>query len=499
MKPLNIFTTLMTEDEMHSLLRCAMELLEDPGMRIESEKLRKALSLAGACVDESTQIVKYPVRLIEETISRAVSEESARRECCSGDTATAEGTITFSWHTPFMKTAPDFHVSLGGGCPLFYDYKTDSVRYSTEDDLIRMLHLAEGIPQIISAGNAVHCVIDKNGNNTPPQLMPILGAATIAKHSSKPGASALISPWQLEYLVAMGEVVRDGSDGYKSHPVFININDTMPPLQLSKPEGEVIEALAAKGFPVYILPMPLLGVSAPITVFASAATGIAEILGVWTGVKAINPDCPLECSVVSGAIEPRTGNPCFSAPEAIAVDLAVAQVFRSLGLRCGTGVGFIDACVPGTAAAYERTFKSTIAAMCGESNYPAGILAAGNIFSMEQLFIDLDIGAGQNHFMGLFDKNDLDNAVDLVRERGIGGFFMDTDHTVSNFREKVWVPQIFSRSKSKDPSEVPDMVNIAHERALQVIEQTNPYVLPEDKSREIDRIVDSAKSRMESL
>ncbi|MDO9579191.1 MAG: trimethylamine methyltransferase family protein [Bacteroidales bacterium] len=492
-QPIQTFVKLLSDSENEKLGHCALKLLHDPGMRIESGKLRAVLKRKGAEVDELHEIVRFPPAAVKETIQQAVVEEAGRRERCKGDVLTAEKTITFSWHTPFMTTSPSMQVSLGGGCPLYYDYKSRGVSYAGENDLIRMLHLAEGLPQIVTCGNAVHCVLDCEGKRTPEEFMPILGAATIAKNSSKPGVSALMSAWQLDYLVAMGEVVRGGNEGYYKHPVFININDTMPPLQLSRPEGEIIEALAARGLPVYILPMPLMGVAGPVTVFANAVIAVAEILGVWTAAKAVNHETPLECSVVSGVLDPRSGNPFFSGPEAIAIDLTVAQFFRSFGLRCGTGVGFIDAPAPGITATFERTLKSTLAAMCGESNYPAGILAAGNIFSPEQLMLDLDIGTANNHFLNVFDGHDLDEAVDLVRARGIGGFFMDTEHTVRNFRGKTYMPEIFPRNKSKESVNVPDPVSLAHQRWNEIIARTEPYHLPDDKAQQIDKIMVAAK------
>ena len=487
------FARLLSADEDARLLQAALDLLAEPGMRIGSAGLLHALGRAGASADDATGIVRFPAPLVRQTLEQARGEEAARRDACGADTLRAAGALTFSWHTPFMTSSPPFQASLGGGCPLYYDHAGSQVRYASETDLVRMLHLAEGLPEIVTCGNPVHCVLDADGRRNPPELMPILGAAAIARNSSKPGASALMSPWQLDYLVAIGEVVRGGRDAYHRHPVFINVNDTVPPLELSRPEGEIIEALAARGLPVYILPMPLMGVAAPVTVLASAAVAIAEILGVWTAAKALNPEVPLECSVVAGALEPRTGNPCFSAPEAAAIDLAVAQFFRNRGLRCGTGVGFIDAPVPGVAAVYERTQKAVLAALAGESSYPVGILAAGNVFSPEQLMLDLDIGAGHHHFLDSFDGGDLDEAVALVRQRGIGGMFLDTDHTAEHFRRRLWVPRVFVREKTKDPRDAPDPVRIAHERWTALVAQTPPYVLPDDKAREIDRIVDRAR------
>ena len=107
--------------------------------------------------------------------------------------------------------------------------------------------------------------------------------------------------------------------------------------------------------------------------------------------------------------------------------------------------------------------------------------------------LDLDIGAGHHHFLDAFDGGDLDEAVALVRQQGIGGSFLDTDHTAAHFRQRLWVPRVFAREKTKDPREAPDPVRIAYERWTNLLARTPPYVLPDDQAREIDRIVARAR------
>jgi trimethylamine:corrinoid methyltransferase-like protein len=495
-KPIGQFVSVMSECEREKVRADALALLQDPGMRIGGAGLRKALAAKGASVDEGGRVVRFPRPMIEEVLQMAIVEEKRRFEKCRGDTVEAEDVLAFSWHVAHMTRRPKFDVALGGGCPMYYDYPSHSVRYGSETDLIRLLHLAEGIREIRRCGNPIHCIIDKNGCQVPKELMALKTAATIAKHSSKPGVTALLSAWQLPYSVAMGEVIEETPQAYRTHPIFININDTVPPLELLETEGDIVEALARRGLPVFNLPMPLMGIADPVTVFSCVVAAVAEILGVWTAAKAVNADTPVECAVVSGVMDPTTGGACFSAPEAIAIDLGAAQFFRSLGLRCGTGVGLIDAPAPGVAAVYERTLKSTLAAMCGESTYVVGIVAGGNIFSPEQMMLDLDIGASHHQFLGVFDGQDLDTAVNLIRERGIAGFFMDTEHTVQNFRKRIWRPRIFQRRKMKEPTKMADPVAEAYQRWNQIVEKTAPYHLPEDKERAIDRIFAQAEQDM---
>jgi len=116
-----------------------------------------------------------------------------------------------------------------------------------------------------------------------------------------------------------------------------------------------------------------------------------------------------------------------------------------------------------------------------------GILAGGNVFSPEQMMLDLDIGSAHHHFLGVFDSEDLSSAVPLLREKGIGGFFMDTEHTVANFRQRIWRPRTFERGASKNSES--DPVSTAYERWNQIMARTEPYHLPADQAREIDRIL----------
>lgn len=493
MNPLTQFACVITDDEIERLRGAALDLLEDPGMRIGAAGLRKALAARGASVDDGAGVVRFPRVMIADVLALAAAEEKARFEKCGGDTVEAEDALTFNWHVAHMTRSPKFDIALGGGCPLYYDYPANTVRYGNESDLVRLLHLAEGIPEIRCCGNPIHCILDEDGRELPEELMALRTAAVIAKHSSKPGVTALLSARQLPYSVAMGEVIRGSTQSYRTRPIFININDTVPALELSEPEGEIVEALARRRLPVFNLPMPLMGIAEPVTVFACAVAAIAEILGVWAAAKAVNPETPVDCAVVSGVMEPSSGDACFSAPEAIAIDVAVAQFFRSAGLRCGTGVGLIDAPAPGAAAVFERTLKAAVAALCGESTYPVGILAGGNIFSPEQMMLDIDIGAAHHRFLNAFDTEDLDTAVPLIRAKGIRGFHMDSSHTAHNFRKRIWRPKVFERQKTKDPGKMPDPVAKAWERWNQIVAKTAPFHLPEGQACEIDRILASAE------
>ncbi len=501
MRPLNRFMSVLSDDEVEKLHDNALKLLEDPGMRIENEDALKALDARGAKVDLQAQIVRFPRELVEETIKIARDEEKDRFSC-GNTTIDAPNALTMSWHTPFYERTPEVRISLGGGCPQYYDHEKKDRRIATADDFLRMVHLAEGITEIVTVGNAVHYIKETDGTEVAPKMVAILGAGAVAMHSSKPGCTAIIDRRQLEYLVEIGTIVRGSADEYIKRPILVNIHDTQAPLRITRPEAAIMVEMARRKLSVFILPMPLIGIAGPVYPIANSIIGAAEILGAWTMTKAVRVDTPVEAGIISGALNPKTGAACFSGPESVLQDLAVAQLFRQkYGTRCGTGPGFIDAPIPGSLSIYERMLKSLPSSLSGEPLFNAGILGGGVVFSPEQLMIDIDIAYSQYYLgKGIGGKN-FDDSLALIRERGIGGLFVDTDHTAEHFREYLWIPRVFERLKSTDVRNAleHDPVEIAYRQWKSILEKTEPYTIDEDRRRAIENVVEKARAALSEI
>jgi trimethylamine:corrinoid methyltransferase-like protein len=185
MRPLNRFMSVLSDDEIEKLHENALKLLEDPGMRIENEEALKALDSMGAKVDLQAQIVRFPRKLVEETIEIARKEEKERFSSCKS-TADAPNALTLSWHTASYERTPEVRISLGGGCPQYYDHEIKDRRIATSEDFLRMVHLAEGIPEIVTVGNAVHYLKESDGTEVAPKMVAILGAAAVATPQDNP-------------------------------------------------------------------------------------------------------------------------------------------------------------------------------------------------------------------------------------------------------------------------------------------------------------------------
>ena len=192
MRPLDDFFRVLSDDELDKLHAAALDLLRDPGMKIENETALKALARRGADVDGER--VKFPTALVEETLSIARKEEQKRFETGAA-TVDAAHALTFSWHTPFRERTSDILVSMGGGCPRYYDHERGEARLATADDFLRMVHLAEGIPEIVTVGNAVHYLKESDGSQVPGKTFPKAA-------SSISGPAKRLAQVHTEYLAA---------------------------------------------------------------------------------------------------------------------------------------------------------------------------------------------------------------------------------------------------------------------------------------------------------
>ncbi|MFC2145020.1 trimethylamine methyltransferase family protein [Actinomycetota bacterium] len=505
MRPMTDFYRLLSDDEVGILHEKALGILEEPGMKIENRTMLEALKKKGARVDLDGEIAKIPAGLMEEFIGMARRDEINRveKKDQDNDLETAyPDMFTFSWHTPFRNRTPKVQASLGGGAPLYYDHEKKTNRYATEKDFLRTVDLAEAIPEIITVGNAVHYVKEDDGSDVSPKMVAIKGAATVAKHSSKPGCTSIIDKRQLPYLMEMGRIVKGSGKDFIKNPILINIHDTESPLRVTRPEAAIMEEMIKHGLSIFILPMPLAGISTPVYPAAAAITGAAEILGVWAAVKAVNEECPVEASCVGGVLNPVTGAASFTTPETVLIDLAVAQLFREkYGVPCGTGVGVIDAPIPGALSIYERTFKTMNSALAGEPSFQIGLIGGAVVFSIEQVILDLDIATYQNQYMKGIGGDHFTDSLELIRERGIGGLFIDSKHTANNFRECLAMTRTLNRIKSTSVTEAlkNDPVELAHKRCLEILEDVEPYSIDENKAKEIDKIVEASEKELSSV
>jgi trimethylamine--corrinoid protein Co-methyltransferase len=301
---------------------------------------------------------------------------------------------------------------------------------------------------------------------------------------------------EIDLFVEMGTVVRGSLEAYYSEPCLVTAKETISPLYLDGNSGDILLALARRQLPCTIIPMPITGMSAPVSMLGSLVIGNAEILGVMSAIKAAVPDALVGGGSISGLLDMRSGTASFGAPEAILQDIALAEVHEKLyGFNYLIGAGYTDAKLPNSQTLVEKTLKFLLTCLARRHTYPVGLINGGSVFSAEQALVDLEICRNihaQLRPIGGFEA--IEEIVDLIDRAGIRGHFLETEHTRVRFREN-WLPELLDRSgfASIEHSRSRELYRAAHEQAGQLLGRGDFWQIEREKARAIDEIVARAR------
>ena len=476
---------LFTSAERAQIHAASLDILSEPGMRIESHSLRRALRLAGAVVDDERRQVRFPASLVEATLEQMKASIAAGRK-----QIVLNGVVA-------SQTPRSMCLKFGGACIEYMDWKTGEVRLPTRQDLVQMVQLGEALPEVTFVGNPVVYLSEDDGTKIEPRMQRVKTAALIARYTTKAGSTEVWNAAELKYLMELGEIVRGSRAAYLERPCFVTAKETITPLILDEAAGDVLLLLAQNDLPCVIIPMPITGTSSPLSLAANVALGNAEIIGAFTAIHAACPGANLVGGVISGTFNMRTTQAVFASPESVLQDLGLAEIHERLyGFDFGAG-GYIDAKYPGAQIMLEVFARFSLLARSGRYNVPAGLLNSGKRFSPVQAMLDIEVErwiveAGK----GIQVSPD-SLLLEQIRRVGIGGHSLAEDHTLENMRKNIWYPQLMDHtSPGLDQEHVGDMVVAAARRVEKVLSQGGLYEADPAKIKAIDAVVRAAEKEL---
>ena len=195
----------------------------------------------------------------------------------------------------------------------------------------------------------------------------------------------------------------------------------------------------------------------------------------------------------------RTGSACFATPEPIIQDLILSELYEKLyGQDFGIDVGNIDAKYPGIEATSEKLAIILTAYLSGRTNYLVGVLAGITRFSPEQAIIELEIAKYVHEIFKEIKVNEDNVPLDLIKNVGPGGSFFQEEHTLFNFKQNLWLTDIFDKSRTTGKileDKRKDILSNANNKVKEIIAKSEKYHyhLPGDKEKEINKIVKKAE------
>ena len=437
----------------------ALELLKDPGIKLDHDDICKMLLDAGAKQGASTNVVRIPKELADEKIALCPKEFIFADREGNGPPVGPERDAVI-WSVPGLKI-----------------YENNAVRAFTQDDMARAARLLDQLDN-------VDAVFGLALDDVPPRVCDVVGLRIMAENTAKHIRVLCFTPQGSDMMAEMKKVVGDYpwfSVGFTAHG----------PLRWTNLALEIFKRSAGHGIPTTINGEPMAGVSGPVTLAGSAAVGTAEILAGLVINQILEPGRPCVFNLgLAHTFDMRTSIAVTGGPENHLFARIAAMMGRFYNLPSGSWVS-TESMAPDAQAAMEKTCGFFAHLRSRVSNiWSVGQLESELTFSPAQAVIDDEIIAYTKRYLKGFEVNDETLGVDLIRQVGISGSFLEQGHTAQHFRSELFMPELLCRHPREEWEKQgsKDLGRVAEEKAQQLMQNPVENKLSENQLSELDTL-----------
>lgn len=397
----------------------SLALLDDPGVRIEHDAVRQQLLRAGGKPGSAADVVRFPREMVQEYLAQCPKRVTLTDRSGQGVVLSAAG-------EPVYWSCPGMGLWRNGGHRPF-----------TRSD---MADIARLMGQLAN----VHAVFGMAMADVPPAVRDIAGLNVIARNCRKHIRVLCFSPAGAKMLTEIKPVIGDHawfSIGFTAHG----------PLRWTHLALEIFRATAGHGIPASINGEPMAGVSGPVKLAGAGAVGNAEILAGIVVNQVLEPGRPVIHNLgLAHVFDMRTAVVVTGGPENALFAQMAGELGRFYDLPSASWVSTESMC-PDSQAALEKMLGWQAHAAAGVSCiWGVGQLESEMTISPAQAVIDNEMISFARRFARGYPADDASLAVEVTRQVGIAGSFLDHDHTLAHFREELFQPGLLWRRRRQD-------------------------------------------------
>jgi trimethylamine---corrinoid protein Co-methyltransferase len=251
------------------------------------------------------------------------------------------------------------HFDPGSSCLNILDPKTQQSRPAQSGDLVRLVQVAEMLPQFAAQSTAIVC------NDVPQEIGDWYRLLVVLWYSSKPVVTGAFSACSLHTLLELLAIESGGSEALRQKPRAVFDVCPSPPLNWSEFASQNLVDLARAGVPAEIVSMPLAGATAPVTLAGSVVQHAAECISGITIHQLAEPGAAIVWGGAPAIFDMRTGKTPMGAIETVMLDMACSQVGKYLGLPTHAYLVAGDGKAVDAQVEMERGISAVLGALAG--------------------------------------------------------------------------------------------------------------------------------------
>jgi trimethylamine--corrinoid protein Co-methyltransferase len=476
------FLQVLSEEERAQVHERTLKIMANTGVRVDTAQGRQFLYDAGAKVDVNTNLVRFPITLVEGALNKAPKDFNlgARRP---------------GWDLPM--NAGNCVLLADGEATTVIDRETREHRPSIFKDWLEVTRLIDALDEVgvywamVERGDSEGTIADQV--NYWRKLF-----ANFSKHIQDGSPGAEYSGWLLEVL----QVIFGDKETIKERHPFSFLLCPQSPLVIDQHYTEAYLALLGWGIPVAAMPMPLMGGTAPGSLIASVIQANCEVLAMLCLVQAAAPGTPFIYAPATSSMNPRTGMLSSGAIENGLFGAGTTEMGRFYGLPIESSGGGTDHYMPGIQTAYERALNAMLPVLSWPDILVGpGLMGGSMILSFEQLLIDVEVFKMSKRAHQGISTGEGKWLDDVIARVGPAGNFLSERSTVAGIRQGEWhMSQLGFHEpiRLREADNRSSLLDEAKDKVEEILKSHRPIPLDEDVERELDRIQKRAQELVES-
>ena len=450
----------------------AYQLLIKPGVKVQSPEAIKLLAEAGAHIDETDEIAKIPRQIAEKALA------SVPRQFYLYD---RDGQPAVNYGGDAVQFDP------GSSGVHILDPETLEHKPSSSADLVRLIKVAEMLPQYEAQSTAVVC------NEIPKAIGDLYRLYLVLLLSKKPIVTGAFSLKTLQAMIDMVAIFANGRAALEEKPQAVFDVCPSPPLIWSEFGSQNLIDLARAFVPAQIVSMPLAGAAAPVTLVGAVVQHAAECLSGITIHQLAREGAPIVWGGAPAIFDMRKGTTPMGAVETAMIDAAYAQVGKSLGLPTHAYLGASDAKLVDAQAGLESGITALIGALAGINMISgAGMLDFLACQSPEKLVVDAEAIAMVRRLLQGINVHTETLALDMFEGINFKGDFLKQRITRELFSREQHIPsKVIDRDSIRGWQQDGSLDTFARAKArvTALLQEYHPPQLPPEQVGELRSLV----------
>jgi trimethylamine---corrinoid protein Co-methyltransferase len=457
----------LTEAEKEFIHEQTLRVLAEVGVCYGTPTLTELLADAGATVDAEALTAKLPWELIEsclKTIPRDVhlAGRDPAYDCWIND----DGML----------------YSSDGAAIYMLDDLTGERHEGTSTDLALMMRLYDAVPEIDFTWATI----------TPGDVDARVGNLEMARiayeNCRKHVQDEVRRPDQAAVFIDMLQAIAGAP--LRERPIWSATNCTIAPLQHDAEMTEAHILMARAGCPIFVLPMPQMGTTAPMSVLGTSILNMAELLSAVVLFQLAAPGCAMVSAVGAAVAEMRSGLYLLGTPEDGLINLMCIEMSKFYGMRSQGSAVSCDAKACDLQAGAEGMLTGLATALAGADVMLAfGLMDSAQTASLAKTVLDADTVNAIERFLRDDPIDEARALIDDIVAVGIGGHFLACKSTRQFHRtDQLWQPRLWHRESFEHYAGT-SLVKDAWDRAHELIERNEVPPLPDDVQRYVGALI----------